>query len=289
MEVAAVCVLYNPDIDLIKKNLDSIICQVKELWFIDNSETQGGIKNHICDKYERIHYCWLGENKGIAYALNEGCKLAQKIGYKWVLTLDQDSMLPSSCIEQYIKTITDYSDEKIGIVTCDIKCCEDDMHLSPQSRIIEHVDLCWTSGALTNLNAFMEVGGFNNELFIDAVDYAFCLALRDAGYSILKNNLITLQHQLGCTKSYKFRSQHLFFITNHNYIRRYYITRNYLWLSHEYGDKYPQVKFSYRFLIKTIFQILFFEADKMKKFISIYKGFKDFKSGKFGRYDVNNT
>lgn len=40
-----------------------------------------------------VYYIPLNENYGIAKALNAGFILAKKLGFSWVLTMDQDSLL----------------------------------------------------------------------------------------------------------------------------------------------------------------------------------------------------
>lgn len=283
MKVAAVCVLYNPEEECLKKNLTELLKQVDELWLIDNSPNQLNIQT-LSRETKKIHYIHLEDNMGIAFALNKGCEEAINSGYEWILTMDQDSCLPTNCIEQYKKTIEKYKNEKIGIVTCDINICETDTHLPDKSNPIEEVDSCWTSGALMNAYGFAEVGGFINELFIDGVDVAYCLALREKGYRIIKNNNVILNHQLGRSKSYKLFGHHLFYVTNHNRMRRYYITRNYLWITKRYGKSYPNHSFTFLFLLKTVFQILFFEKDKIGKYRSIIRGFLDYKKNKYGKY-----
>ena len=286
MKIAAVCVLYNPDISQVKSNLDLILEQVGELWLIDNSDSPSGMMNYYTDFSEKIHYVWLGENKGIAFALNVGCKCAQEVGYDWVLTMDQDSQLPPNCIKEYCRSIETYPSDKIGIVTCLIQLGERDR--GPKKHILDQheVDCCWTSGSLINLSAYSQTAGFNNNLFIDGVDIAYCLDIRSLDYRIIRNSHVVLMHQLGKTKSYDFGSCHLFYITNHTSIRRYYITRNYLWLSEKYGDKYPFCKITIAYFIKTISQILLFEEYRFSKLKAMVRGYKDFKRGIFGKYRI---
>lgn len=283
MKIAAICVLFNPDIDQVRCNINLILEQVEQIWLIDNSDCPSTIMNYYNQISGKVHYIWLGENKGIAFALNVGCLEALKNGFKWVLTMDQDSKIPVNCIKEYKQTIAEYPEFKIGIVTCKIQLGNNDYRKIKSSGRIQEVDSCWTSGSLMNLEAYSYTQGFKNDLFIDGVDIAYSLDLKDHGYHILKNSNIILLHQLGKTKSYNCGKYHLFYITNHNYIRRYYITRNYLWINHIYGNKYPFCKVGPLYFIKTITQILFFEADKWRKLRFMVRGYLDFKNGIFGK------
>jgi GT2 family glycosyltransferase len=61
----------------------------------------------------------------------------------------------------------------------------------------EYVDFCITSASCTNLNAWKNVGGFDEWLFIDLVDNDFCKRIIVSGYKILRINSLVLDQEFG--------------------------------------------------------------------------------------------
>lgn len=231
-----------------------------------------------------IHYIPLFKNTGIAKALNVGLQTAKELSSKWVLTMDQDSELSPNMIPEYIKFISSNS-EKIGLLAPLINMYAGDEKQT--SNTYCRIDEAITSGSLISMEAFDNVGGFKEELFIDGVDFEFCWNLKKHGYSIYQLNSVVMQHQLGETKEYKFWGKHLFYVTNHNFIRRYYMTRNSLYIKSLYADIMPKPSFLESLGIVSLFKIVFFEKDVIRKLKAIKMGLQDFKNNKFGKYEHN--
>ena len=229
-----------------------------------------------------IHYIPLLENTGIAKALNVGFKTAKEFSSKWVLTMDQDSELCPDMIPEYIKFLSS-NNEKIGLLAPLIN-----MYAGEEKQVSNtyyRIDEAITSGSLISVEAFDNVGGFKEELFIDGVDFEFCWNLNKHGYSIYQLNSVVMQHQLGETKEYKLFGKHLFYVTNHNFIRRYYMTRNSLYIKEMYADIMPKPSFLESLGVVSLFKIIFFEKDVVRKLKAIKLGKLDFKKNKFGKYE----
>lgn len=282
-DVASVCVTYNPDLLNLANNIETNRKQVSRMILIDNSDdinTQNAIKL-ICKKYKECSCITLGENKGIAFALNYGCNIAVSEGYAWILTLDQDSSLPIGFIEGYLRYCNSLGSEefsRVGMLTCNMSTWGNHSELN-----VEKVSICWTSGAFMRSIAYQDAGGFDSDLFIDCVDFDICAKIIKLGYEIIRINNICLTHNLGNTKAYKIFGRTLFYITNHNPLRRYYMTRNGLFLSKKYSDDFPSLKLGKIGILKIILKILCFESNKLKKFKAVRIGCSDFKRSKFGK------
>ena len=54
-----------------------------------------------------------------------------------------------------------------------------------------------TSGTLTSLKAFANLGPFRADFFIDFVDSEYCLRARKAGYRILVSPHARIRHRVG--------------------------------------------------------------------------------------------
>lgn len=248
---------------------------------MDNSE-KTDIKSYDILSQHNIRILSTNGNTGIANALNIGCQEAIKNGAEWVITMDQDSLVQKDIIKCYTKYLNHTSFNKIGALVPSFSLC-------PDSKLIiggkdESVEDYMTSGSLINLNAYQKIDGFNEDLFIDMVDtdYGFRLLLND--YKIIRIGNIFMQHNIGNAKDISFLGKHLFFITNHNYIRRYYITRNLLWLAYVHGLSFSKYNHPYYQIFKSIVRLTLFENDKLRKLKSVIRGFKDYKRHRYGKY-----
>lgn len=232
----------------------------------------------------QITYIALKENLGIAKALNVGFTKAKEIGAKWVLTMDQDSDLPVNMIDEYIRFIHE-GHESVGIISPLINMYQGENKKTSDTYSV--VDTALTSGSLISMDAYGAVGGFKEEMFIDEVDFEFCWNIKRHGFLTYQLNRVLMQHQLGNTQEIKFFGRHLFYVTHHNYIRRYYMTRNSHYVKKFHGDIMPKTPW-WRFgSLITILKIVFFEKDVIRKLKAIHLGICDYKNNKFGKYDYN--
>jgi len=147
----------------------------------------------------------------------------------------------------------------------------------------EFADAVMTSGNLLNLAAYEKCGPFEEKLFIDYVDWEYCLRLRQCGYTIIRINRAVLEHPLGNAS----RESFLFLkgmATHHSHTRRYYITRNRFYVWDRYKKSFPGLcKSDMRSFRKELVKILLFEKDKMKKLKMVWRGYRDYKKGRFGK------
>jgi rhamnosyltransferase len=59
------------------------------------------------------------------------------------------------------------------------------------------VRTCITSGALTNLDLWKKLDGFDEQMFIDSVDFEYCYRVRKAGYKVIQTDQVQLSHSIG--------------------------------------------------------------------------------------------
>ena len=276
MKIAAVVVLYNPNQDNID-NINRYLNIIDKIYVVDNSEDN---IIRISDS-EKIKYIKYGENKGMAKALNEGSINAINDGYKWLLTMDQDSKIT----EENIKDMLDYldknqDDKKIGLISPYHDIGKDE--LPPEVEVEDMIEVM-TSGNIINLDAYNKIGGFKDWLFIDCVDTDYCMNLHKNDYKVLRLNKIIMKHYVGNITFHKLFNK-VYDCSNHNPIRRYYIMRNNLYICDMYKDAYPEYcKRLIRIQKGQIKRILIFEKNKIKKIKMVIKGYKDHKKGIRGK------
>lgn len=281
-KISGVVVLYKPEDD-IKDNIKSYLDQLDRLYVIDNTPNE---TNEIkLPKSKKIEYIPLKENKGVSYALNVAAKESIKKGYNWMLTMDQDSIFKKGELDKLIDYIDTNKDSKVGLV-----CPWHSIATNPDKpkEEIDYPVEVMTSGNIINLKAYTKIGGYKDWLFIDCIDFDYCMNLNVHGYKIVRLNYAELEHQLGdiCVKHHLRRD---FVCSNHNYIRRYYMARNIYYIGDLYGKDFPDYcQFLKRGLRGQLMNIVLFEKDKFRKVRNIYRGIKDYKKGKTGVYPYKN-
>ncbi|WP_161881797.1 glycosyltransferase family 2 protein [Deinococcus alpinitundrae] len=280
-DVAAVVIAYNPSSSsLINMVLNS--SQFSKTYIVDNSD---GLTNwdaaELNNPAVRRHVILMQKNVGVAAALNVGLEHVVADGYNWAVTLDQDSLLDTNFVH-YIGSVAK-NEDRLGIIS--------PIHLhnglaiernAPKEGYIltSHVMM---SGNLLSLKAYKECGKFSEELFIDYVDTEYCLRLNSQGFKVLLTSDVQIAHELGQSKWFDVMGMKLK-PTNHSPLRRYYITRNRIYL---YGKL---KKLNIPFVIKDLFMfvkevlfILLFEQDKIKKIRAIILGIFDANSKTMGK------
>ncbi len=229
MKICAGIVSFNPNVERLRKNIESILPQVHKVFLVDNGSTEIDCINKMCNDL-KVEFISLKENTGIAHALNILCNQSIKEGFDWILTLDQDSVVQDGMIS----TMEKYADlSSVGIV-CPAIYYEGTGICTKTDKEFEYVSACMTSASLTNLQAFIKVGGFEEDYFIDYVDNEFCMKLAINGYKIIKVNGCILSHELGQYKEIKLFGVFRKKVLSHNPIRLYYIARNYKFFISKY-------------------------------------------------------
>lgn len=266
MKVLAGIVLYNPEVDRLRDNIEAIRTQVDYVLLIDNGSSNKSYTGFI-KGYDNLTIITNVKNQGIAYALNQICGYAHTHDFNWVLTLDQDSVATPGMVETY-KSIVD---DTIGILGCWI---HDRGYQIDESWGIEHgtfeTDWVITSAAFTNVKAWKDCGGFDNGMFIEWVDWDICEAMRKAGYKIMKTYKTKLVHELGHNTRLVMVRHHQMQVMNHKPIRYYYSVRNRIYMSKKYIhiNLLEQLK-EIGFKLYTVER---YEKNKFKNFIAIIKG-----------------
>jgi rhamnosyltransferase len=276
---AAVVVLYNPNESIIT-NISSYIDTVRCVYIIDNSDSSNEAIFSDVAFQNKVKYIFNNGNKGIATALNIGCQLAIEHGMQWALTMDQDSNFLN--FNEKIISFVLNGDVKVALYYPNyiIEGQVYDKYIKENNEPI----VVMTSGNLIDLKVYTELGGFEDQLFIDYVDIDYCLKLKKQGYKIANLPGANLNHELG-------QSEHKTFfsfkgiVTNHSSLRRYYITRNRLYVRKKYRSiSKVFYKTETKVFINDLLKIILFEKDKVAKFKSIIKGYSDYKNNKFGIY-----
>lgn len=263
-------VLFNPDIERLKANIESIYYQVGTLVLVDNCSKNILEIRNLIKSYSKCVLICNSENRGIAYALNQIVEEADKNGEKWCITLDQDSVCEGNLVAQYEK----YSSlPNVAMLCCNIR----DRNFEYDNGVIEadteykEVKTCITSGSAISVEAWKLVGGFDVVMFIDKVDTDMCYGLRESGYSIYQILFYGILHEIGVSTRKKNILGKEIVIFNHSTFRCYYIVRNHIYLARKH-KKYMNTRKIYKAAYHRILIRFIFEDNKIEKFVAGIKG-----------------
>jgi len=279
-DVAAVVVLYNPPADVLG-NIDSYIGQVDVVIGVDNTtDLDADFRAEL--ESRGVEYLPMGGNKGIAAALNAGCRRAIDSGHSWALTMDQDSTTPEGFVDGLATCLESADSDRIAIIA---PKWEQAGGLTEET-VAECRDLLWamTSGNLLRLSAFDELDGFREDLFIDRVDFEFGMRAQREGWRIAQRQDVVLLHRCGTLKFVTFPIR--CYITDYSPVRRYYMVRNFFELKAEYGKEFPAWLDEERgYWRKELVKILLAEPKRLAKFRMMLRGWVDYRRRRFGSYD----
>jgi len=264
--LAGVVILYNPTLDVIN-NIKSYIDPLEHLYIIDNSETTNDWIEQSFFRISKVEYINNQENQGVAKALNITAEKAIEAGYKYLLTMDQDSSFKEGSLEELL---SDIGDDNAGIYSPFHK---NKFYTNPPTHNgLEVVSDVMTSGNIINLIAIKQVGYFKEDYFIDYVDIEYCMRLRTNGFKVIRNNDSILIHNEANLEREKIFGKTVY-PPNHSATRWYYKIRNYLYLKKKYIKDFPDYFEVENLNIRNnMIKVLLFEKYKFAKFHMMLKG-----------------
>ena len=281
--VSAVIVSYNPSADVLA-NIAALRPQVDSIVVVDNGSSEQNLamlrRGRSEFDFELIEN---GCNLGIAAALNIGIREAKAKGCFWVALFDQDSTVEPGFIDLMREAYESSANpSQVGIVCPAYLDRLTGITLPlPRSKAGEVVATP-TSGSLIPVERFDKLGPFNESLFMDYVDVEFSLRNRRAGYSIVQSSQAVLHHSMGRITRHRVFGR-WFTSTNHSAARRYYITRNRLWLLACFLGDWSWSPQETRSVILETIKIVLVEHDRLAKLKSIALGFADALGGRMGK------
>jgi rhamnosyltransferase len=281
--IAAVVILYNP-IEAVLSNLKTYYPYVDKIYVYDN--TEGPAQTFDWAQFPKVEFHHNGQNKGIAEVLNQAVSKAIEEGYDWLLTMDQDSGFTQQSIENYWHSFSSFPHKEKVALFGPVFGEWDAGWQTNGNR--QEVELLITSGALLNLALFDEIGRFDEALFIDLVDFDYCIRAQLAGYQIIQFTDVVLSHQLG-TMALRSSIKTLFLVKKHKRLylplRCYYMYRNMLYLKAKYPNSNLSALKKVERGVKEILKNNFFYGRNNRTLVRYlllaYKHFKDNKMGKF--------
>lgn len=275
-------VTYNPNVEFIAKLVQYVLrnSNVAHCIVVDNgssnfSELDLAISNItkcvlICNK----------TNMGIATALCQVMNYKQS-NEEWVLFLDQDTDISYEVINVFEQIINSNCFQDVGILCSSCISIHGNSFANNEKALetvvwnghsISKVTRCITSGSCISRRIYKDVGQFDEQLFIDEVDYEYCFRLQKDGFDILRVDSLSILHEVfdDNIKQIKIGRKTIQY-NDVSTFRLYYKIRNYLYLKKKY-QTYDNRPF---FVLKYILKTCLLETDKRKRLLQIIRGVID--------------
>lgn len=279
-QVAAVVTTFNAG-DSLRPNLERIAGQVNVVIIVDDSGDPL--------RAEAMNFAEIGnaivlqniDNLGIAAALNRGVAHAELMGCDWVITLDDDTLVSRSYMDEVFNFLQSGAQPTAGLIACSRGGGNPDPSRHDHGFTIKRTLI--TSGCVFELKTFRDVGGFDESLFIDLVDFDFCTKLRKSGRSIVLLDKVGMDHRVGNSRTARWLGKSVV-IYNHSPFRLYYQMRNVFSFARKHLAFDPLLSL---YLLLDVFRLplkaLFFEQEKRARFFYLATGLQDGLLGRGGR------
>lgn len=295
--VAAVVVTFFPD-EALPARLAALARECDRVIVVDNGSDAAA---RALISGERVESILLEENRGLATALNLGLRRALESGFEWAVTFDQDSTPRPGMVEALWRTrVEAAAPGRVAVVGP--RLCEERLDDEDHRWIVPHPKCRWwfarvpcesgdlsgvafviTSGALTDLRIYRELGPMDEGLFIDYIDHDYCLRARRAGYEILVSLAAVLTHNLGAKREYRVAGRAVR-PTFHSALRLRYMARNRWVLWRRFAREFPHwAIFDLVYSHYNLLRVLIFEDRRVAKLVASVRGTWDGLMGRRGK------
>lgn len=284
----AVLVTFRPDAEL-PDRISRVPAHTRQIVIVDNGS--GAEFATTLEQAREVAGAMLianEENRGQSAALNQGIQIAIERGFEWALLLDQDSVVLPELLSGAQAAYREFPEpDKVAVIGADH---DHPFHYKkrrrfPNAGAYRPMRTVITSGSFVRLEILKNIGGFQEDLFIDSVDDEYCMRARDHGFAIIEATAFGTDHKIGAPKIVhllgKPRST-----SNHPPTRRYYMARNRTALGAKYLWREPAwTALLLKSLLREVLFIAMFEAQKAPKLKATALGIYDAIVGRTGKLD----
>ena len=258
MRLLVIVVTYNPDLDLLERNLEAYRDYVSEIIIWDN--TPGGSHIHLSG----IDVYSTRQNMGLPYAYNFAYKYAKEKGFTHIMTMDQDSIWVG--FDRYLRQIEKRNEVAIYLV--DTKVSHEDG--------IQEVNDGINSGSIIPIQILDATTGYDPGFFVDAVDEYLHYQAKDLGFKVYLVRNCYLKQRFASPVKTSLLGVKQFTVFNYSPMRLYGIVRNHiiLWKKFHlpFKKRYHIVS---HYIFRQAFNIVFGEKNKMLKIKALLFGLID--------------
>jgi len=275
-KIIGIVSLYNPNLKEVIRNIQTYLLQLDKLIIWDNTagETSNSDKIKEVLKSDKISIFASGNNEGLGKPFNEAIQIAQKEGFDFLMTMDQDSYFEAGDFEKYLKLVE--SNDELAIYSPDNK------GLEKKSEKFVEVRSSISSGSIYPMEIFERIGNFRDDYFVYMLDIEFCFRAKRNNIKTLCATSINLQHKEGYAEKSKLGLK----INHYPAQSTYYIIRNTILTWKLYPEFTTNEDRHYFYKYKLLYRLLKigFEKQSLLKIkalcLGIWHGMK-FKTGSY--------
>ncbi|MBT2568959.1 glycosyltransferase family 2 protein [Arthrobacter sp. ISL-85] len=265
---AAGVVTFNPDIQRLWENLTSVTSQCDRAIVVDNGSDNIEEIVVLLRNFPNVTLTANAENLGIANALNQIMNWAASFA-QWVVLLDQDTV-PS---KDLVNLLRSHAKSDVAIVAPTV-VDRSQKAASVQNAEVSEVNYCITSGALYSVAAWQSVEGYDEAMFIDFVDFDYCIRVREHGYKIKREGAAVILHEIGrITRHGPFTAYH------YSPFRSYHMARDMLYYARKHCRSEANLRVqqrgivgTYGVLVRKLIIVALFEEDRLQRLSALVRG-----------------
>lgn len=265
MKIFAIVICYNPDFNLLLKNVSAYQAFVEKIIIWDNTNPTiiNVLKNNYFKNYSNIEYITNNNNSGISQALNYAWRYAKKNDYTAFMSMDQDSIWIN------FDVFFTLCKKKLKTETC-ILGPPINKEVSSESHTLIPRNYIITSGMIIPTKILDSINGYPSEFFVDGIDIDICIKAKQKGYNIFVVQGCSLIQQFGANLKFKFLHK-TYPSSNYPPKRLYEIFRNHI-IIYRRTHSSAVLRLIKGYFIVYLRAIVLFEDNKIKKIFAICKG-----------------
>lgn len=265
----------------LRTHVERIAEQVEVVILVDDSGNPSRQDTVTLAGMEKVTLLRNEDNLGIAAALNRGIARAGAMGCDWIITLDDDTLVSRTYLDDVFSFVQTNAHPDAGLIACSREGSIPRTQEDPSGFKIKHTLI--TSGCVFEFSTFQEIGGFDERMFIDLVDFDFCTRLRRSGRSLVQLNKAGMAHRVGDARKVHVLGMTIM-VYNHAPFRLYYQMRNVFFFARKHLAFDPILSV---YLLLDMFRLplkaMVFEPHKRARLFYLYTGLLDGLRGRGGR------
>lgn len=261
--ILAVIVSYYPDDELFRKNVAAIRDNVGKILVWENTPDDDKERYRFCVG-DKIAYVGGGKNYGIPHALNYAWRYAEKHGFDYLLTMDQDTVWHD--FGYFVNATVGNPSAPVGIWA--------PTNQAHDTVSFQSADFVITSGTLVSIDILRKLGGWNQKYKVDGVDNDFCCRALARNINIYTVTAGWIKQRGGMPTEHHI-GRHTFISYNYPSLRLYNIYKNHL-ITFRYYRNVPAVRgveksWKREWMKYRLFSVVL-EKRRMRKLLAIVAG-----------------
>ncbi|MGZ0874784.1 glycosyltransferase [Priestia megaterium] len=252
----------------------------EHVYIYDNTDNeQRKVNEEYFFNLDNTTYISDSQNNGLSKAFNVVCRMATSKGFSYICLFDQDSLIENKDLQKMMAYINRDNNKEVAVYAPEIIYSHETNVQDIREDLPHGKEVEWaiTSGSFISLSIYERTEGFDENYFIDRLDYDYCYTVRKMGYKVIKICNTFLFQTLGEQNKKGF--------SNHSPIRHYYIFRNRLFFYKKMNPQSLQIKLkAFLLSLRHIGRLIRFEDNKWKKIRMSMKGLSDYKRKRMGKY-----